>query len=217
MLTNRDQKYIPKDYGDTNLKMASSVVQELVNWTEQLSQKIQALPSVDKDSKSECPYAERLYAEKNELIECVIEKWNSACSYKRSIEDAIEKQRQRLNIITTDANKIHQRKTRDGYSLAAVDQEYIIKKAIDQKRVLKEALAWSAKIIQTAKSARYPGKTPEKKFIPPTMPVQENPPLYNNLVETPSTPSESPKPGQFNNEIQNLFSAGPLPLGGEII
>src|SRR6056297_1790632 len=213
-MPSQDQKYVPAEYSDGNLKMADSAIQELVNWTEQLSQKTRELPKVDKDGKSECPYAERLYAEKNELLERVNEKRNTVLQYKGVVDQIISKHRRNLDIIVTDANKIHTRKNKDGYSLAAVSQEYVLKKAIDQRKAIVDALAWSEKIIQAAKFAKYPGKRPEKKFIPPARQPQENPSHYKNLAKTPESSGLIPETGKLDNEIENLFSMGPLPPGG---
>ena len=175
---------------------------------ENLSKKTTELPKVDDEGNSECPFAEDLYAEKEEAIERVAEELNQLRRDREVVDQVVERHRRSLDVIRTDAGSLHSERAKEQYSFAGLSQEHSCREAIRCQNELSEIISWAENTLAMARSREFPGGKPQKKFRPPA--GLANGLASSGTTEVQSQASGSPSKQSFENEINNLMDLGPL-------
>lgn len=207
--SNNDQNQI-RENGVIDMDSVDSSMGFMEELLKNLSSKVQELPDLDGKDPSECEFAEDRYAEKEEMVEKVSERLNELHRHKEILDREIERCKNNLDIIETDASSLSLDEAKENYLFAKLSQEFDYKKAVCLRQEISDLISYSKKTLEVAALKKFPGKKPEKKFRPP-------PEVFENLAGRDSTglksiqPSSPHAPGPFSNkEIDSLLSIGPL-------
>jgi hypothetical protein len=131
---------------------------------EKLESAVSSLPYVGADGSSECPFAESLFAQKEDLEMEVSDKVHTLANYLRQLDAAILESRKRSKKIQADYGLLNRQEPQDWYAEAVRrEQERILGLQDDQDAVsltltkAKAVLAMSAKV-------KFPGKKPQRQY-----------------------------------------------------
>jgi hypothetical protein len=199
-----------KEFADLNLKDVDSFMNYLAKLLETLQSKVDVLPKVDDKGRSECPFAENLYAQKEEAADKVTEELNKASRYMALLEQEIARLRRNLSQIEGDSSSLHLDQAKEKYLTAKQFQEIHIQKNIQRKKRLSDLIARAEKLLQHARKKMWPGGKPKDRFHPP--PLMDREPNSGGVADFQATSSlalSSQRP-EIKNEIDNLMSLGPL-------
>ena len=203
-----------KDDIEVKTKMIDSSIINMEHLLNKLSEKVEHLPKVNKKDSLKDDTVENLYAEKEEAVDTVVKELSRLQGFGGIVDKKIARCAGNLNQLGMDANSLHLGAAKEKYKFAKLSQEFNHKKAIQQKKDLQNVVSWAKKVLDLARSKKFPGRKPKKKFQPPpeflaalagvksTGP--QNPGQVSPFVSTPSS----------NSEMNNLISLGPL--GGRI-
>jgi hypothetical protein len=199
-----------KKFADLDLKDVDSYTSFLEKLLETLQSKINVLPKVDDKGRSECPFAENLYAQKEEATSNVIEELKKASRYLALLEQEISRLRQNLAQIESDTGALHLDQAKEKYITAKRSQEIHIEKNIHRKMRLSDLIARAEKLMQLAHKKKWPGGKPKERFrTPPLMaggPTGVGATGFQNAIpDVPLPPSPA-----FKTEIDSLMTLGPL-------
>lgn len=169
-----------------------SFVDTVDTCVEQLLQATRQLPQVDDDGSSECPFAEQLYAEKEEAqrdAEICLEKLGE---YIEWVEDQISRCKGNLSIISSGLQQLNTDAARDRLSEAEDNLEAFGKKLSELHDKVDEAMKKLDSALAESVPKRFPGKIPQK------YPPFSEPPMYS------SCPDE---------DSSEMLSMGPIDTG----
>jgi len=171
----------------------------MVDHLEKLDRAMTSLPHVDEQGSSECPFAEDLYAQKEEAEKQVLEDVNRLMGYMRAIEHAIAQCRSNVARIRADSAKLNGEKARDSFSSAEEAAERELREAIQDRDAISVVLARAQAVLKVSQTRKFPGREPQRR---PPVPVV-----------VPGA-SEGPGPrlpaGGIGRELGGLLSIGPL-------
>ena len=167
---------------------------------EQLLSKLEnslGLPDVDEDGHSECPFAEHIYAEKEEAEEVVTRLLENFHGYLQVIEKRLKECEINLRQIRADSTQLNSAEAREHYSAAEIAE--IIENSVymRQKRQVEDIIPRMEKALAEAAKKQYPGKKPEKSegflsgggsYWPTTAPVG-----FGHTGHVPLAPRLSPR------------------------
>ena len=193
-----------------SLDQLQSVMASTEKSLDDLNHKNRILPKVEKDGSSECPFAEDLYADKEEAAQKLTKRLQELRSFLPQIDEKIARFKSNLNRIDNDGKAISYDKAKDEYHSAKRAQESKYNKALQQKKDVLELLKKGKEMLKKANAKKYPGKKPKKAFRPPPiLPKGVLPPIDipNSLYPGKKIDSSvtSPKTG-----LDDLISIGPL-------
>ena len=161
-----------------------------------------SLPYVREDGESECPFAENLYAKKEELEGQVSGKVNLLGGYLMELDAERLRCQKELDKIQEDYKKLNLQETSDHYAEAVLIQKEKCRSIEEDKDAVSVVLVKAKAVLKMAKERKFPGKKPQEQF-----------PFPAGMTETPLPPSQSPdsrsQPGGLDNEIGGLISLGP--------
>ena len=180
-----------------------------------------ALPIVAENGNSECPFAEDLYAEKDEKAEEVKRFLDQISCYVPLLEKKIEEKIRHLNILTIDSKNINYEKAVEGYHEAEEMAKVHIEEAKREKRELLDLIERAKQLLKEAEEKKYPGKKPEKHLrfssFPGAGPSEATPRASPGIQLGGGTPTSlsAPEPSPFGPRlispgIDSLISLGPL-------
>ena len=149
------------------------------------------VPKVKKSGYSECPFAEDLYAYKEQAAAKVIEESKKLQPYLGLVEEEIARCRQNVDQLRTDADTLNLDEPKRRFAAAKQSQESRYNKAINQRKALIDLISRTEELLKLAKTEEWPGGKPKESFRPPALGGR--------------TTGSS-----FNNEINSLISLGPL-------
>ena len=210
MIVTKNNLHNRKANNDFEIGQVVSSMKSMEELLKKLSAKVNELPKLDGKSRSECKSAEDQYAEKEEMVDEAVNGLNGLRKQKDKLNREIGRCQHNLKQIQTDAAHLNLNQAKERYSFAKLSQDLEYKKTIRLGKELADLIALSEKVISHAKSKRFPGKKPKKKFQPP-------PELFEKLAGR--RPKDFPGPKHFvpppflspsDNEIDNLISLGPL-------
>ena len=210
-----------------HVKDLKSAMAALEGDLEHLRQKFKVLPKVEEDGSSECPFAEDLYAAKEEAVAKVTDRLQKMRGYLPLIEREISRCTKNRNTLNSDRQKLHDENAREQYQFALHAQQYQYQKAVDQKKALLELIRRAEQLLKHANAKQYQGKKPEKRFRPP---LAANGPLNSTAMVAPdsgppagldspspsvtltqlTSPIPPPQSGLPRRELGNLLALGPL-------
>jgi hypothetical protein len=135
------------------------------------------LPVVNEDGSSECPFAEELYARKEEVQERAQAMFKKLHEYKKGAQQLLrEFERDRI-VIKGDQDRIHGDSAREHYSEAEAIVAGKISHYTRQLKRIEHAIKVLDKALQVAVTKRFPGKIPEKLPFDSSPPVSDDDPL----------------------------------------
>ena len=199
-----------KDDIEVKTKMIDSSIINMEDLLNKLSVKVEHLPKVNKKDSLKDDTVENLYAEKEEAVDTVVKELNRLQGFGGIVDKKIARCAGNLNQLGKDANSLHLGEAKERYKFAKLSQEFNHKKAIQQKKDLQNVVSWAKKVLDLARSKKYPGRKPKKKFQPPpeffAALAGVRPTVPQNPVQA-SPFASMPSP---NSEMNNLISLGPL-------
>lgn len=188
------------------IRDVDAMIQYMPTYLEKLQSKIDILPKVDKEGRSECPFAENLYAEKENVAEEVAEKLKRLRLCFLFVVRELSHLHQDLARTQADAGSLHLKKAKEQYSRAVDGLRVHIEKNIQRKNKITDLISQTEKLLSLAHSKKWPlGKPKERMRFPSIFSGQNS--ISESGVNS-SRPSLSGTP--LNKEIGNLFTLGPL-------
>ena len=147
---------------NVNLKEAEKGLENTKKCMEDLDRSVHSLPSVDENGNSECPFADELYAKKEELQKTLEARLKDLFEMLKAVDAEIARCGKNISVVTAHQDRIHSEKVRDQYS----DEELKLAARIKELKGIREQIQKAIKAVQKAlaesKARYYPGKKPEK-------------------------------------------------------
>jgi len=197
----------PKREEDLSLKDVDSFISHVKRLLEELWSKVKVCPKVDQEGNSECPFAEDLYAEKEEFTEKVEKESKKLQPYLRVVEQEIERCSNNLDQLSADSSSLNLDEAKERYAVAKRAQESQYNKALQQRKGLTDLISKTEKIVALARAKTFPGRKPQKSFRPPAGALGG---WGANGLTTEATAKATASRPSSNSEIDSLISLGPL-------
>ncbi len=154
--------HVDIDKENVNLKEAEKALESTKKCMEDLDRSVHSLPSVDEDGNSECPFADELYAKKEELQKTLEARLKDLFEMLKAVDAEIKRCGKNLAVVTAHHHRIHGEKVRDKYS----DEEFKLAARIKQLTEIREQIQKAIKAVQKAlaesKARYYPGTKPDE-------------------------------------------------------
>jgi len=157
-----------------------------------------ALPEVNEDGSSECPFAEDLYAKKEALEEQVTHDLEKLKCYVKALDNEIKRCQRNLSQIQADGGKLNLKETSEHYSQAADAQQQQLQSTIEDKDAVSVILSKAQAVLNVSRTRKYPGKKPQERPFP--MPT----------FDTPGSTCIRSSIGESGGDLGGLISLGPL-------
>ena len=180
---------------------------ELAGAIQELEQQQSQLPIVDKDGSSECPFAEELYAQKEEAEQKVIERLEhqrTVCL--PAIETALAWRKGQLDSVLADGARLLTAGPQDGYHQAEGEAERELATLRRAKQETLELITRAEQALQRSMQKKFPGRAPRR----PYRPGQPSPPPRPG-ARVPSRGRTAPAPPPPG--IKDLIDMGPITAG----
>ena len=201
-----DHQGKPNEQDDLSLKDVDSFVHYMKGLVEELFSKIRVLPKVDQEGNSECPFAEDLYAQKDESMEKVEKESQKLPRYLGLVEKEIARCSANLEQISADRSSLNLEEAKEKYNVAKRSQESQYNSAIQQRKALVDLISRTEQALAMARSKEFPGRKPQKSFRPPAGRLGG----WGTSGSTDqASKGSSPRPS-LETEIDTLISLGPL-------
>ena len=172
-----------------------STYREVSSLLENLDHKIHSLPKVDEQGQSECPFAEKLYAEKEESAQELCEALSRLKEELQRILHQIASVKHDLSSITSDAGLVQLDAVSQKYNEAEAEGWRRLKTLEEQKQILQELLQQGEALLSESKQRSWPGKEPPKSSGPQF-------PIPLDIVPIPGKGNPGSLPGSQNNNPQ---------------
>ena len=170
---------------------------------EQLEGAVQSLPRVDDMGSSECPFAEDLYAQKEELEAALGQDVAMLHGYLAALQDEVARCEKNLERIRTDAGSLTVPEALDAYRTAEDAQNDEYYQAVTDRDAIVLVLPRAEAALQVSRSRKYPGDKPPCRQTP----VPGSQPEGGSAG--PFVPDANTDPG-FNRELDSVLSIGQL-------
>ena len=128
--------------------------------TRKLQDAVAALPKVAPDGSSECPFAEALYARKEELEPQLSGQVNLLQGHLEALEKKLRRCRERLSVIRRDKSQLASHGAIDEYSQAEREQRKKCLALARQRIALLRVIGQARAALAASRSKKYPGKKP---------------------------------------------------------
>lgn len=152
----------PKEVDGLSLKDVDSFIHYMNGLLEELTSKVRVLPKVDQEGNSECPFAEELYAQKDECMEKVERESHKLQHYLVLVEEEIARCRANLERISADASSLTLKEPKERYAVAKRSQESQYNSAVRQRKALLDLIFKTEEVLALARSKSFPGRKPPK-------------------------------------------------------
>lgn len=150
------------DEGPVDLSALDSFLQATGQLAEELLRAANSLPEVSEDGGSECPFAEELYADKEEKQRELEGRFQQLHVYKQAVEELISKCDNDLVVVASHQDRIHGDKAREHYSQAEVELAAKRRQFLKTRLEIEEMIKKVDQALRESVSKRYPGKIPQK-------------------------------------------------------
>jgi hypothetical protein len=185
------------------------------------------LPAVDKDGNSDCPFAESLYAKKEEAAEFVpawIEDMEE--NYLPAIRREIERTQSNQEVLDEAVNEMGLNAAQQQLYRGLDRQQGYLHRLIEEMQSMEEDLAWARRVLDKSNERKWPKGNPRKPVaaLPGMLPGTGRPlPRAESAATEASSggatlgtafglsPSLSPEPASLPAGLADLLSAGPMP------
>lgn len=200
-----------------NLEDVDSSLHHMEKLLNNLAKKAEILPEVDQKGRSECPFAERLYAAKDNAENEVTEQLEKLKKYPDALDKEISGCERNLNLIQADSSHLRLKEARKNYSHAEGSLEAHYKKAVRLKKMMLDLITRAKKDLRKTKAKKCPPGTPKGNSYAPSSAFGATKDLSNpgSFELAPASPSSLN--GPLNKEIDSLMALGPLgrPASGQ--
>jgi hypothetical protein len=184
----------PKPEDDLTLRDMDSIVEYMDTLLEDLDKQTGMCPKVDEKGKSECPFAEDVYAKKDMAAEEVTEHLQKLRVFPKLLQEEWAKLRSNLAQVREDLWYLHDKSAREKYRSSAEALEKSIQKNLDKKQQILDLISRAEKLLDLAYKKKWPlGKPKEQRNYP--------------LLTLGSAFNPGPSLGT---EVGSLFSLGPI-------
>jgi len=204
--TNHDKREKQPSY--MNLEDLDEFINHMEALLDKLTSKVNQLPKVDEKGNSECPFAEELYADKEEALTEVSKESKKIEQYLDRVKWEIKRCRKNLDLIRFDRTKITLDEARKQYDAAKEAQQRELNKFIHLKKKLNDLKTGKNMLIKTAQDKRHTwpiGKPKQNDHFNPEAILDAVVASRSNGVQDrlPSRPA-------LNSELNSLLDLGPL-------
>jgi len=204
----------PRLYQKENLRERfDSVVGQGNRSIEELESLRKYLPRVSPDGRSECPFAEDPYTQKEEKEAEVERRIGVYREYARAIEEELPYTKRTVAVVEEGNERLHHEQPKDHFDQAELEAKAEYKRIVDQRQKMQDLLARMQQALDRSRSIQFPGRKPRKQFVPcsASTPLQALP-----LPGLPGRPSTAGGAAEgFQREMNGLLSLGPSePNGG---
>ena len=202
-----------KEYSDLKLEDLNSYIKHVKDVLDELLSKATQLPKVDEHGNSECPFAEELYAYKEEAVELVKEECKKLRPFLELVKDEVERCRKNLEQIRTDEANLELYETKEEYDFARQAQQHELDHFIGLRNTLIDLLIKKDELLKMAGEERnkWPlGKPKRKDHFDPEA-------ILNAVIDGsfdplrhPFDPRPLPSRTARSSEISSLVNLGPM-------
>ena len=129
---------------------------------ERLKNAVKTLPVVDKDGKSECDFAEQLYAQKEEAEEKLVLEIRRQREFLPTIQQELRRTGHNLSIVRSNSSSLSNMEPKETLSKAVLEEEARLKKVEEQQRKINDLLQRMNSALAMSRAKKFPGRTPRK-------------------------------------------------------
>lgn len=191
--------------GDVN-KVTVAEVEAFIAVAQSCINKLQSatkvLPKVDKDGSSECPFAEELYAQKEEAQKEAQECLEKLGEYQLWVENQIRICQNNLSIISSGKAALRTDRPRDRLSEAEDNLSAFCKKLEELLGKIEDVFRQLQAAIMEASQKQFPGRIPRKN---PGFPI---------LLSEPDSAHNRNISAGLDNDLKLMISRGPSGRNG---
>ena len=165
---------------------------------QELLRSLEILPRVDEEGGSDCPFAENLFAQKEQAAATLREDLSELLSIKQELVEEIGRLRENLDLVNFDAAKLRTPAALEGYGAATQElimQAESVQRELDDILMLIEVVSAA---LKRSERMKFPGREPIYS------PVSA---LGNGNTELTASRPNSPLVG-------GIISLGPMGSGG---
>ena len=137
------------------LQKAAKCVEELLRAASQL-------PKVDENGSSECPFAEELYAKKEEAQKKVQQCLPQLNIYRGWVGQEINRCKKNLVVISAHQDMLNRDRPRRYFSQAETKLAALYKKLLTLREKIDQMIKKIQEALREAAQKQYPGKIPQK-------------------------------------------------------
>lgn len=151
-----------KKHESPNIREIEQFMEGMIAKAEKLRSAVAALPRVDKEGNSECPFAAELYAKKEKIqaeVEAGLQKLEE---YLQQVEEEITRIKGDLTVVSAHQDQLHGDRAREHFSEAEVQLAALYKRYRKLRDRLQEVIEAVQKILQEAASKEWPGGKPHE-------------------------------------------------------
>jgi len=204
--TNNNKREKQPSY--MNLEGLYDFIDHMEALLDKLTSKANQLPKVDEKGNSECPFAEELYADKEEALTEVAKESKKLEQYLDRVKWEIKRCRKNLEQIRFDRTNLTLDEARKQYDAAKETQQRELNKFIHLKKRLNDLKTRKNMLLKTAQDKRHTwpiGKPKRNDHFNPEAILDSVLASRSNGVQDrlPSRPA-------FNRELNSLLDLGPL-------
>ena len=203
--TTNNKRGVEK-HDDLSIENVDSAIYHMKSLVQDLSNAISVLPKVDEEGNSECPFAETLYAQKDEAAEKVAVELPKLYRCVGVAEREIARCEANLQKINADSGSLNVPEAKEKYNEAIRAQEAQYKKAVERRKALMDTISMAEKGLSVALSKAFPWRKPQKTYYPPGGAFGGGGPAGSSA----GVPKAFHGGPAFKGEIDNLISLGPL-------
>ncbi|MGV7223643.1 MAG: hypothetical protein ACQ9MH_19210, partial [Nitrospinales bacterium] len=149
--------------GNYELKDVDSFIRALKDKIQKVHDTVARLPKVDSKGHSECPFAERLYADKEELLKDFQSTRNQIPGYMNLIDQEIARFEKNLNQLQSSTTAFNTPQATQQMKSARQGYKFHYNNYANMKQELTELATQAAQVITQAKARQWPLGEPKKK------------------------------------------------------
>ena len=196
----------PKKHDNLTLRDVNSSERYMSKLLDTLETKTNVLPKVDEKGNSECPFAEDLYAQKEQAVEKVAEHIEKLRRLLGILEEELARLRANLARVQADARSLHLESAKERYLSAKQGLEHHIQKNLERRKELLELIAHAEEMLRLAQTKKWPLGRPEERMRFPV--ISSGPERgFRSGVASSAPASSGPS---LRREVDSLYSLGPL-------
>ncbi len=168
-------------------------IDQILIHVQNLNRKLEILPRVDQEGGSDCPFAEDLFAQKEEAAAALREDLSGLLAIKRELEEELGRCESNLGQVGLDRGRLRTHPALEGYDAATqelIRQSESIQRQLDTIVMLIEIISAA---LKRADRDAFPRRVPRRSVGP--------------------TPIR-PHPNSVGPMVDDMFSLGPTGRGG---
>jgi len=209
--TNNNKREKQPSY--MNLEGLYDFIDHMEALLDKLTSKANQLPKVDEKGNSECPFAEKLFAYKEEAVEMVKEESKKLRPYLEMVKEEVERCHQNLEQIRVDGSNLELYETKEEYNFAREAQQHELDRFIGLKKTLIDLLIRKDELLTMAgeEKRKWPlGKPRRNEHFDPEAVLNAVLDGNSDPLRDPFDPAPLPSRNAHTSEVNSLMSLGPL-------